>query len=218
MSSALGVHGLQFEQDAGLLLDVEELVIRSGEIVVVTGRTDSGKTLFACLLAGLARASAGEVTVGGRRLSGGPARRRRLGLAATVADGRRIMGCTVAEALALAGGQRAALALERLPILAGRGGLGADLLSGGEQQLLQVACAWVSSPTVLVLDAPTTGLAADVVDTVTRMVSDAALEGSAVLWLDPTPPALEPAVTCRLDAGVLTRAGRGSGVADGTPG
>ena len=205
MSGALEVSDLRVENEAGVLLDVPELILHSGELAVITGPTDSGKTLLASVLCGVASPSAGVIRVRQRRLTGSPSQRRRLGLAGTVADGHRIAGCTVAEALRLAGGpRRAARALDRLQLLAARSSTAADHLSGGEQQLLQVACAWVASAAVLVLDSPTTGLATDAAEVVRRLVVDAALDGTAVLWLDPSsaPPPGTPAWS--LDGGVLS--------------
>ncbi len=204
MSAALQVTGLEVERDAGLLLRIDDLVVDDGAVVVVTGPADSGKTLFAAVLSGRAEASAGTMTVGGRRLTGTPAARRRLGLAATVADGNRIGGCTVVEALRLAGAGRAAAALERFPLLAARRDLRAELLSGGEHHVLQVACAWCAAPRVLVLDSPTTGLAADAAGAVRTLAIDAAAGGAAVLWLDQTQAAAPVAARWQLRGGVLS--------------
>ena len=204
MSPALAVAGLRVERDAGLLLDVAELLVESGALVVITGPADSGKTLFAAVLSGRADATEGNVSVGGRRLTGTPSARRRAGLAATVADGNRIGGCTVIEALRLAGSARTSAALDRFPLLAARAGVRAELLSGGEHQVLQVACAWCAAPRVLVLDSPTTGLAVDAADAVRALATDAATDGAAVVWLDQS-GAVAPAPEQRhLTAGVLT--------------
>ena len=184
MTAGLEVAGLRVDGDAGVLLDISELAVEAGTLAVITGPTDSGKTLLAAVLSGLARPSAGECRVGGRKLEGAPSARRRLGLAATVGNGGRVAGCTVAEALRLAGAGRARVALDRFPVLARRAQVPAELLSGGEQLLLQVACAWSAAPVALVLDAPTTGLAVDAADLVRAVARDAAADGAAVLWLD----------------------------------
>ena len=204
MSGALEITGLRVERDAGLLLDIASLSLEEGTVTVVTGPADAGKTLLAAVLCGRAAPSAGTVSLHGRLLTGTPSTRRRAGLAGTVADGRRIAGCTVDEALRLAGSARAAAAIERLPLLRLRAAVLAELLSGGEQHLLQVACAWCAGARVLVLDAPTTGLAADAVSAVADLATSAASEGAAVLWLDQD-AALAPArPSWRLDAGRIS--------------
>src|SRR6202043_4241436 len=59
MSAALEVAGLRVDGDAGVLLDIDRLVVDAGSMAVVTGATDSGKTLLASVLAGRSQASAG---------------------------------------------------------------------------------------------------------------------------------------------------------------
>lgn len=184
MTAALEVTGLRMESDAGVLLDDVSFSVASGEVTVITGPADAGKTLLAAILCGRAAPTAGTVLIAGRELTGPPSARRRQGLSGTVADGTRIAGCTVAEALALAGGERAGAALARLPLLAGRRDVRAELLSGGEHQVLHVACAWCAGPRVMVLDAPTTGLAADAAALVAALAAETASAGAAVLWLD----------------------------------
>ena len=86
MTLVLEVVGVRVEGDSGAQLHVERLVVEGGEVAVVDGATDSGKTLFAAVLCGRVEATGG-VSVGGRKVGGGPAARRRQGLAVTVADG-----------------------------------------------------------------------------------------------------------------------------------
>jgi branched-chain amino acid transport system ATP-binding protein len=204
VNAALEVVGVRVDRDTAVLLDVAELIVEGGTVAVVTGATDSGKTLLAAVLSGRTDATVGLARVNGRPLAGGPAARRRSGLAATVADGARISGCTVSEALRLAGARRATAALDRFALLARRSDVRADLLSGGEQQLLQVACAWCAAPRVLVLDAPTTGLAEDIAESVRDVARDAAADGAAVLWLDQSDRNTPQRAGWRLVSGVLS--------------
>ena len=209
MTVALDITELRVESDAGVLLDAPHLALDEGVIAVVTGRTDSGKTLLAAVICGRAQPDQGTVRLHGRELVGGPAARRRAGLAATVADGSRISGCTVGEALRLAGSRRVHDALDRFPLLARRRDLRAELLSGGEQQVLQVAAAWCAAARVLVLDAPTIGLADDAAAAVRQLAIDSAAEGTGVLWLDQTADMAPAIPTWTLISGVLTPATEG---------
>jgi len=185
MSGGLRAEQLQVRLGGRRVLDVETLEAPPGAITVLTGSSGSGKTVLAGALAGSIPA-AGSILVQERRLSGSPSQRRKLGLAAAVRDAHRLAGCTVEEALlvAAASRDRVAAVLERLPQLASRRQLDAGLLSGGEQQLLQVACAWVAQAAALVLDSPTVGLADDAARAVTELARQAAQEESAVLWLE----------------------------------
>jgi branched-chain amino acid transport system ATP-binding protein len=206
MSAALEVAGLRLVRDSGVLVDIPSLVLDAGTVTVVTGPTDSGKTMLASVLLGATGATAGTVSVEGRPLAGTPSARRRAGVAGIVGDGARISGCTVAEALALAGARRSAAAMERFAALAQRSGLRAELLSGGEQQMLQVACAWCAAPRVMVLDAPTTGLAEAAAVAVGVLAADAAADGAAVLWLDQVDTAAPRRARWLLAAGELSPA------------
>ena len=197
------------------LLDVHELTVAGGEVGVVLGDAGSGKTVLAAALAG-ALDSSGEVRVDERLLEGPPSLRRRQGLGVALRDGTRIAGCTVAEALALAAGgsDRRQAALDRFPALATRRDVLAQLLSGGEQQMLQVACAWCAHPRVLVLDSPTVGLAAEAAAAVAALAREVATQGAAVLWLEQDVRAAPVAATHRLRAGRLAAIRAGAAAAE----
>lgn len=185
VTGRLALSGLRVRRGGVLVVDVERLDAAAGELVVIAGDAGSGKTALAAALAGAIDCD-GEVRLDGVLLSGPPSRRRRGGLAAAVRDGDRVTGCTVAEALRLAaaGTRRAAEALGRFPQLGERSEVMAQLLSGGEQQLLQVACAWAVAPAVLVLDSPTVGLANDAAAAVAALARGEAERGATVLWLE----------------------------------
>jgi ABC-type branched-subunit amino acid transport system ATPase component len=185
---------LRVEREGRLLLDVDALLVPAGSCTAVVGSRDAGKTLLAAVVAG-AVPSAGEQRLHGRTLSGPPSARRRAGLVAVANEPLRIRGVSVAEALALAArrGRHAADAFDRFPLLAARRGLRSERLSGGEHQALRIAAAWLAMPAALVLDSPTTGLAASLAEAVVQLAREEAERGSAVLWLDqpgaPTPAA-----------------------------
>ena len=186
----------------------------------MTGDAGSGKSLLAAALCGDVVA-AGQIQVDGRAITGPPSRRHRAGLTASVRDGERIRGCTVEEALRLAarGAGRAGQALERFGPLGTRADVPAELLSGGEQQLLQVACAWRAAPRVLVLDSPTVGLAADAAATVSELAIEEAAAGASVLWLEQDPRAapaepLAVLVIGRLSEASAVEAGASAPVAE----
>ena len=203
MSAGLRVRGLRVTVQGRRVLEIDALDVAGGSLAVVAGGAGSGKTMLAAALAGAVEAE-GEVLLGGRRLTGPPSERRRGGLAAAVRDGTRLAGCTVEEALALAGPRRRAVeALERFPALAGRRRVAAQLLSGGEQQMLQLACAWCAGGAALVLDTPTVGLAADVAATVSAMALEEVRRGCAVLWLEQDLRAAPRPATHVLSGGTL---------------
>jgi ABC-type branched-subunit amino acid transport system ATPase component len=197
VTARLDVVGLKAAIAGQNVLDIDRFSAEAGDLLVIVGGSGSGKSVLAAALAG-DLATEGRVLIDGVALQGSPSRHRRQGLSAAVRDGERLAGCTVLEALRLATSRRSRVdaALERFPQLATRERLLVQLLSGGEQQLLRIACAWCAQPRVLVLDSPTAGLAGDAIDAVKSLAGAEVARGCAVLWLDqderhvPVPPRL----------------------------
>jgi branched-chain amino acid transport system ATP-binding protein len=207
-AGGLIVRGLRVERDGRTLLDVEPLHAPAGVCTVVVGAGDSGKTLLASALSGAVTA-AGEVRIGARTLAGPPSARIHAGLSAVPNAPLRIRGVAVAEALTLAAaahgnGRRVSDAFDRFPLLAARRGLRTERLSGGEHQALRIACAWIATPAALVLDSPTTGLAASVVEAVITLARDEAARGAAVLWLDQPAAPLPAPARMRIEGGRIS--------------
>ena len=163
-----------------------------GEVVALLGANGAGKTTTLRAVSGLLRPSGGQVRLDGRRLDRLPAHEVVGAGVAHVPEGRRVFArMTVEENLELGGytdrrGMRTALdgVLALLPVLAERRSQPAGTLSGGEQQLLALGRALMSSPRVLLLDEPSTGLAPQAVEAVLAVVAGRAAEGTAVLLVE----------------------------------
>jgi ABC-type branched-subunit amino acid transport system ATPase component len=217
----LSVDALHLERDGRVLLDIASLRAPAGECTVLLGGADAGKTLLALALAGALPDAQATVQQGAHVITGTPAQRMRRGLAVVAADTLRIRGISVAEALNLAArgnSARVSAAYDRFPILATRSSLPTDRLSGGEHQALRLACAVASQPRALVLDSPTTGLAAEVARTVVTLARDEAGRGVAVLWLDQPGAPLPANPTLRLDNGRLSAAAESRTASPRAPG
>jgi len=147
--------------------------VRDGETVALLGTNGNGKsTLIKCIM-GMVRPEAGEIfleTDGVRVDLTRKSTEEIVGLGiALVPEGRRLFPKLSVEENLLLGAYRAgarddiaanlAFAFEAFPVLAGRRRQLAGSMSGGEQQMLAVARALMSSPRILVVDEPSVGLA-----------------------------------------------------------
>jgi putative ABC transport system ATP-binding protein len=171
--SLVSVEGLRLTLPAASgpvnILQNIDLDIAAGDSVGLVGPSGSGKTSLLMVLAGLERASAGKVRVDGRDLTAldedGLARFRRDSLGIVFQNFHLIPSMTALENVALP------LEFSGIRDAAGRAeaslravGLGHRLshlpgmLSGGEQQRVAVARAFVAEPRLLLADEPTGNL------------------------------------------------------------
>jgi branched-chain amino acid transport system ATP-binding protein len=183
--------------DVVLVLRGVSVAVPPGKIVAVLGANGAGKTTLLRAITGLLPVHRGKVTKGRIRLAGrdithdDPARRVRAGLA-QVMEGRRIFAeLTVDENLRTgAYTNRAGLAesrdrvMELFPVLKQRSRQIAGYLSGGEQQMLAMGRALMSSPRLLLLDEPSLGLAPLVVEQIRKLVVDINTQGTSVLLVE----------------------------------
>jgi ABC-type branched-subunit amino acid transport system ATPase component/ABC-type branched-subunit amino acid transport system permease subunit len=148
--------------------------VRQHEIVALLGRNGAGKSTLLKTIIGIAPHSSGSIKLDGRELTGCPAAEiARLGIG-YVPQGRGLFaGMTVAQNLELGRlkrqtGHGARWDLNRIfeyfPRIRERLDTPADLLSGGEQQMVAVARALSGDVKVLLLDEPFEGLAPAIVE------------------------------------------------------
>ncbi len=148
--------------------------VRQHEIVALLGRNGAGKSTLLKTIIGIAPHSSGSIKLDGRELTGcAAAEIARLGIG-YVPQGRGLFaGMTVAQNLELGRlkrqtGHGARWDLDRIfeyfPRIRERLDTPADLLSGGEQQMVAVARALSGDVKVLLLDEPFEGLAPAIVE------------------------------------------------------
>jgi branched-chain amino acid transport system ATP-binding protein len=166
------------------------LTVEEGEVVALLGANGAGKTTTLRAVSGTVKRN-GEVVFGGRRLrSAGPESVARSGVA-HVPEGRGIFSeLTVWENLRMGAYMRRGrpdfkVVLEYFPWLDARRNQQAGTLSGGEQQMLALARAFLQRPRLLMLDEPSLGLAPLITREVFRVVQDLnQKEGLAVLVVE----------------------------------
>jgi len=155
------------------------LTLEEGQIVAVLGANGAGKTTTLRAISGTVRRE-GTVRFAGRALARvGPDAAARLGIA-HVPEGRGTFAeLTVAENLRLGAYTRRgsrkddfARVETYFPWLDERRNQQAGTLSGGEQQMLALARAFMQSPRLLLLDEPSLGLAPLLVSEVFRIIRE----------------------------------------------
>lgn len=145
------------------------LRVDEGEMVAILGANGAGKSTTLLCISRVVRETAGEIRFADRNIRAlAPHELVRLGVA-HAPEGRRVFSrLSVAENLELgAYGRRDPSGVTRdmksvyelFPLLAERRRQAAGTLSGGEQQMLALARAWMSRPRLLLLDEPSLGLA-----------------------------------------------------------
>lgn len=157
------------------ILNDATLEVREGEIVALLGRNGAGKSTLLKALTGLLTPASGQIDYAGRNIAGLAAPDiARMGIG-YVPQGRGLFaGMTVAENLSLGRLARATdgrhgtvwseeKILQYFPRLKERMDTHADVLSGGEQQMVAVARALSGNVRLLLLDEPFEGLAPAVV-------------------------------------------------------
>ncbi len=144
------------------------LEVSSGELVCVIGPNGAGKSTAFKTIVGLLHSASGQILFDGQEITGLPPYQvLRLGLT-YVPQGRIVFPqMTVLENLEMGAyvetdSLRVREALERVyvlfPILAERQDQKAGTMSGGEQQMLAIARALMTSPKLILLDEPSLGL------------------------------------------------------------
>jgi branched-chain amino acid transport system ATP-binding protein len=174
----------------GVLRSVS-LNVPAGKIVALLGANGAGKTTLMRAITGLASIHGGSITFAGKTVTGrAPEALVREGLV-LVPQGRLLFGdMTVRENLEMGAftvvgrdtwQAQLTLVETMFPILRERPGQLAGLLSGGEQQMLALARALMSSPRCLLLDEPSLGLSPKAFGTIIDAIRRINAQGIPVL-------------------------------------
>ena len=166
MPDVLQVNGLRKSYGTRLAVADVSLHVRAGEVLGLLGPNGAGKSTTVSIISGLTAADAGSVTVGGATLASDEfAFKRRIGLVpqelALFEDLPALANIELFGALY--GLPKATLRRRAMDVLAmvGLTDRARDkpaTFSGGMKRRLNIACALVHNPDVLLLDEPTAGV------------------------------------------------------------
>jgi branched-chain amino acid transport system ATP-binding protein len=173
-----------------------DLEVAEGEIVALLGTNGAGKSTLLKAVSGLVHASGGAVFFDGRDVTHlSPQESVALGIV-QMPGGRSVFPTlTVNECLRLAGWlykrhdkahirEATAKVLRYFPILADRGDQLAGNLSGGEQQMLGLAMAFIAKPRLLMIDELSLGLAPTIVGQLVDIVRAIHAQGTTVIVVE----------------------------------
>ena len=192
-SAALRLEGLTVARGARTVLRDVSLEIPPGEVTALLGPNGAGKSTLVLTVGGVLRPLAGRVLLGDADVTRQQPERVRSAGIAVVPEGRRLLPeLTVADNLRVAtyalskaaAADGLAYALELFPELKARWDVSARSLSGGEQQMLVLAQAVASRPSVLLVDELSLGLAPVVVKRLVPMLAAVAGSGVGVLLIE----------------------------------
>jgi ABC-type branched-subunit amino acid transport system ATPase component len=169
------------------------LAVRAGEIVSIIGANGAGKSTLLRTVFGMVRPRAGTIRFAGREIAGlQPTEVLRRGVG-YVPQGRcNFPAMSVEENLEMGAylrrdpgvrGDIAAL-LARFPVLATKRRDPAGTLSGGQQQILEMAIALLMHPRLLMIDEPSLGLDPRTVEVVFETILAINREGTTILMVE----------------------------------
>lgn len=183
----LNVHYGVIHAVKGITFNVPE-----GKIVTLIGANGAGKSSTLKAIAGIVRPK-GSIVFSGNEIARKHAHKIAQGGIALVPEGRKVfINLTILENLRMGAFNKKRSELDPLyermfklfPILEERSSQKAGTLSGGEQQMLAIARALMSEPSLLMLDEPSLGLAPKIVTDVFNVIKSLNRQGMTVLLIE----------------------------------
>lgn len=175
MASALELRQVSAGYGETVVIEDIDLTLAPGECISVIGRNGVGKSTLLATVMGQTVLHAGDIVLNGQSLTRLPPYRRALAGIGFVPQEREIFSSlTVRENLDVAarpGLWTLPRVFELFPRLQERLDNAGNQLSGGEQQMLSIARALLTNPTILLMDEPTEGLAPILVETLTAVLA-----------------------------------------------
>lgn len=188
------IENIQVHYGAIKALHGLDLCVNQGEIVTLIGANGAGKSTTLRTISGITRPTTGKVRFLGSDISGTPPNVIVQSGICQAPEGRRIFAnMTVSENLDMGAYTRRDRSgvtgdidrvFELFPRLRERARQRAGTLSGGEQQMLAIGRALMSSPKLLLLDEPSLGLAPFLVKEIFKIITDIKAHGVTILLVE----------------------------------
>lgn len=176
-------------QKLEVLHDVS-LSVQKGEIVSVIGANGAGKSTLMHTIAGVLQVQKGEIQFKNERINDVPPYARiERGLGYVPQDANIFPDLTVQENLEMGGFIVSDLAhkieevLSYFPKLKERFSQYGSTLSGGERQMLAIGSALLTSPELLILDEPISGLSPQATNSLIESITQINQSGCSLLWV-----------------------------------
>jgi branched-chain amino acid transport system ATP-binding protein len=187
MASVLELRQVSAGYGETVVIEQIDLALAPGECISIIGRNGVGKTTLLETIMGQTVLHAGDIVFGGQKLNRIPCYRRALAGIGFVPQEREIFpSLTVRENLDVAarpGHWTPSRVFELFPRLKERLENAGNQLSGGEQQMLAIARALLTNPTILLMDEPTEGLAPILVESLSAVLSKLRIESGLSIVL-----------------------------------
>jgi len=177
-----------------LALQGASLKVGYGEVHALIGQNGAGKSTLLKTIVGLLPRTAGAIELDAVPLPNAtPDRALKAGVALVPEQRELFREMSVLDNLRLGAFLRRGTAeiagdcerlLDVFPILRQRSSQLARTLSGGEQQMLAIARALMSRPSILLLDEPSLGLAPKIVEEIFAIIGQISSDGTAVLLVE----------------------------------
>jgi branched-chain amino acid transport system ATP-binding protein len=189
-AAALHLDGVSCGYDGTTILRDVTLTVPPGQITALLGPNGVGKTTLLKAVSGFLPATSGSIYLFGEDVTKVPPHRRAERGLCHVPEGRGVFrSLTVRENLLMQAkkgeeGQAIDRAVSAFSILGERLGQVAGTLSGGQQQMLAMASAYVRSSRLMLVDEASLGLAPLVVDEIFEFIARVTADGAALLMVD----------------------------------
>jgi branched-chain amino acid transport system ATP-binding protein len=186
----LRMQGITAGYGGHTVLHSVDLQVPQGSIVTLLGANGAGKTTLLRVASGLLKPVAGSMLIGPEDVTGLSPHQLVARGVCHVPEGRGIFPTlTVRENLRMQcrdGAESEAIerAVSIFPALQRRIAQQAGTLSGGEQQMLALARAYIQRPELVLLDEVSMGLAPVIVDQIFEFIALLAAEGSSLLLVE----------------------------------